>query len=171
MTYVEVASRLLLVTVFGFALAGKVAGRRAWAGFVESVAEMGVAGGAAVAVAVAVAEGAVAVLLLTPASWAGTAGFTLAAGLLGCFTVAVALVIRRGDVVPCRCFGPSRTPIGTPQLVRDLVLVAVSLIGLAASLLDGPFDPVLGTLAGVLGAVLGLLITRWEDLAALVRAS
>jgi hypothetical protein len=49
-----------------------------------------------------------------------------------------------------------------------VVLLVVALLGLAASLVDGSFDPALGAIAGVFGAVLGLLITRWDDLASLL---
>ncbi|TDD11934.1 methylamine utilization protein MauE [Nonomuraea deserti] len=174
MQYVEVASRLLLVTVFAFALAGKVRGRRAWAGFVESLSEMAVIGRAVVpaaAVAVIAAEAAVIVLVLLPPGGAATAGFALAAVLLSCFTLAVGAVARRAAPVPCRCFGASETPVGVPHVVRNLILVTASLLGLVGSLTNGSVDPVLGSVAGILGAVLGLLMARWDDLAALLRPS
>ncbi|MEO3802186.1 MauE/DoxX family redox-associated membrane protein [Nonomuraea sp. B1E8] len=174
MQYVEVASRLLLVTVFAFALAGKVRGRAAWAGFVESISEMAVIGKAVVpmaAVAVTAAEAAVIVLVLVPPRWAATAGFVLAAVLLSCFTLAVGAVARRPAPVPCRCFGPSETPLGVPHVVRNLILVTASLLGLVGSLANGSADLVLGSAAGVLGAVLGLLMARWDDLAALLGPS
>lgn len=172
MQYVEVAGRLLLATLFVLALAGKVSGRGAWDGFVESIREMAVIGRAAVpaaAVAVTVAETAVIVLVLVPLRWAGTAGFALAAGLLGCFALAIRAVTRRGAAVPCHCFGPSRTPIGVPHLVRNAILVAAALLGLVGSLVNGSFDLALSAVAGVFGAVLGLLMARWDDLVALVR--
>ncbi|MEO3890715.1 MauE/DoxX family redox-associated membrane protein [Nonomuraea sp. B5E05] len=174
MQYVEVASRLLLVTVFALALAGKVRGRRAWEGFVGSLREMAVVGWAVVpmaAVAVTVAETAVIVLVVAPPRWAGTAGFALAAVLLGCFTVAVGAVARRPAPVPCRCFGPSGTPVGVAHVVRNLILVAASLLGLVGSLANDPADLVISAAAGTLGAVAGLLLARWDDLAALLRPS
>ncbi|MEO3796727.1 MauE/DoxX family redox-associated membrane protein [Nonomuraea sp. B10E15] len=174
MRYVEVASGLLLVTVFALALAGKVRGRRAWEGFVESLREMAVIGRAVVpmaAVAVTAGEAAVIVLVLVPPRWAGTAGFALAAVLLGCFTLAVGVVARRPAPVPCRCFGPSETPVGVAHVVRNLILVTVSLLGLVGSLANDSADPVISAAAGTLGAVLGLLLARWDDLAALLRPS
>jgi hypothetical protein len=174
MQYVDVASRLLLLTVFAFALAGKVSSRRAWSEFVESIRAMAVLDAPKVppaAAATAVAEAGVIVLAVIPLRWAGSAAFILAAGLLGCLTVAVAIVVRRGAAVPCRCFGASETPLGVPHVVRNLVLVATALLGLAASLVNGSFDVGLCVVVAVFGAALGLLMARWDDLVSLLRVA
>ncbi|MFI7464923.1 MauE/DoxX family redox-associated membrane protein [Nonomuraea sp. NPDC049646] len=172
MQYVDVACRLLLLTVFALALASKVTSRTAWREFVESVRAMRVARGEAarpVAVAAAVAEALVVVLAAIPLSWAGTAAFVLAAGLLACLTVAIVLVVRRGAAVTCRCFGASTTPMGVPHVVRNLVLLAVALLGLAGAAAAQPADLALAAIVGVFGAVAGLLMSRWDDLTALLR--
>ncbi|GAA3613563.1 methylamine utilization protein MauE [Nonomuraea rosea] len=171
MQYVDVASRLLLLTVFALALVSKVSSRRAWGEFAESLRAMAVVGDTKVPVAAAgaaAAEGGVIVLAAVPLRWAGSAAFILAAGLLGCLTVAVVMVVRRGNAVACRCFGASQTPLGLSHVVRNVVLVVIALLGLAGSLANGSFDPALSAIAGVFGAVLGLLITRWDDLASLL---
>ncbi len=168
------ASRLLLLTVFALALAGKISGRKAWGAFVQSIHAMSVVApsrAAAAAVATAVAEASIVVLAAVPVRWAGTAAFALAAGLLACLTLAVVRVIRRGAAVPCRCFGPSETPLGAQHVTRNLVLIAVALAGLAASFAGGPLDPPLAAVVAVFGAALGLLMSRWDDLVSLLRTT
>ena len=55
-----------------------------------------------------------------------------ALALLVAFTVVVAVQVVRGRRVPCACFGQlSRRPVGAGTLVRNLVLVALAVIGLA----------------------------------------
>ncbi|MEU0572530.1 MauE/DoxX family redox-associated membrane protein [Nonomuraea sp. NPDC005983] len=169
MSYVEVGCRVLLVTVFALALWSKVSGREPWARFVRSVRDMTPWRSNAVPVAVAAGEAAVIVLAATPLRWAGALGFALAAVLLGCFAVATALVVRRGAAVPCRCFGASETPMGWAHVIRDLVLIALAALGLAASTAFGLADMGMAVISGVSGAALGLLITRTDDLASLLR--
>ncbi|CAG6392501.1 hypothetical protein NMG29_13930 [Streptomyces cocklensis] len=172
MQYVDVAGRLLLITVFALALAGKVSSRDAWQEFVQSVRSMAVIDrgkAPAAAVATAAAEAAVVVLAVIPLRLAGTAAFLLAAGLLGCLTVAVAKVVRRGAAVPCRCFGASQTPLGVAHVVRNLILVATALLGLAGSLAHGHLDVAFCAVVAVFGAGLGLLMARWDDLVSLLR--
>ncbi|SEG95342.1 hypothetical protein SAMN05444920_10943 [Nonomuraea solani] len=170
MQYVDVAGRALLITVFALALVSKVSSRAAWSAFVRSTRSMRVVGDGlapAAAVATAAAEAGVIVLAAVPVRWAGSAAFVLATGLLGCLTVAVVLVVRRGAQVPCRCFGATETPMGTPHVVRNLLLVATALLGLAGSLVGGSFDPALTVVIALFGAVLGLLMARWDDLVSL----
>ncbi|GAA3246412.1 MauE/DoxX family redox-associated membrane protein [Nonomuraea helvata] len=174
MQYVDVASRLLLLTVFALALGSKVSSRSAWNEFVRSIRTMAVIDNAkapAAAVATAVAEAGVIVLAVIPLRWAGSLSFVLAAGLLGCLTVAVIMVVRRGAAVPCRCFGASTTPLGVEHVVRNGILIAIALLGLGASLVNGSFEPGFGIVAGVFGAVLGVLMSRWDDLVSLLRTS
>jgi hypothetical protein len=172
--YVDVASRLLLLTVFVLALAGKVSGRGAWDEFVASIGKMAVidtSKAPMAAVATTVAEAGVVVLAVVPLRWAGSASFVLAAGLLGCLTLAVLRTVRRGTAVPCRCFGASDTPLGMPHVVRNALLVVVALAGLAASFVSGPFDVGLAVVVAVFGAALGLLMARWDDLVSLLRVA
>jgi hypothetical protein len=125
----------------------------------------------AAAVATAATETGIVVLSAIPLRWAGSAAFVLAAGLLGCLTVAIGRVVRRGAAVPCRCFGASETPLGMPHVARNLILVAAALIGLAGSLASGPFHLVFSLVAAVFGAALGLLMARWDDLVSLLRTA
>ncbi|MEV0460735.1 MauE/DoxX family redox-associated membrane protein [Catellatospora methionotrophica] len=172
MSYVEVAGRLLLVTVFGIALAGKVSSRSAWAAFEASLRDMDVVPVArlsAAARASAAAELAVIACLLIPGKIAGFAGFILAAGLLAVFTVAIALVVRRKRAVPCRCFGASAIPLSGRHLARNGALIAVALAGAVAVPATTGLPIPAAVLAGVVGAVAGMLVAAMDDLVALVR--
>ncbi|MEV0385475.1 MauE/DoxX family redox-associated membrane protein [Nonomuraea sp. NPDC050643] len=172
MQYVDVAGRALLITVFVLALVSKVSSRGAWSAFVRSTRAMAVIPdklAPPAAAATAAAEAGVIVLAAVPVRWTGSAAFVLATGLLGCLTVAVVLVVGRGAAVPCRCFGATETPMGAPHVIRNLILLATALLGLAGSLVSGSFDPAFTVVVGLFGAVLGLLMARWDDLASLLR--
>lgn len=170
--YVEVAGRAVVAVVFALALAGKVSSRSAWVEFLESLRRMDVIGTAwirAGAVATVGAEAGIVVLALVPVRAAGTVAFTLAIGLLGALTAAVVRVVRRGAGVACRCFGASDTPLGRQHIARNLTLVVVAVLGLAGSLAGGTFQAPMVAIIALAGVVVGLLVTRWDDLAALVR--
>ncbi|WP_157546376.1 MauE/DoxX family redox-associated membrane protein [Hamadaea tsunoensis] len=171
MQYVDVAARLILVTVFALAFASKVAGRAAWAAFVKSLRDMAVVPERlvpAAAVAAAAAEAAVVLVALVPVRVAGTVAFVLAAGLMAALTLAVTAVVRRGAAVACRCFGATTAPLGTAHIVRNALLLGVSLLGLAGSFVDGSVQWGLAAIVGLFGLVIGFVVTRWDDLAALV---
>lgn len=77
----------------------------------------------------------------------------LAAGLLSAFAVAVARRVRRGDAVPCGCFGEtSPRPVGRDTVVRNVLLVVLALTAAAYGEQGG------GAAAVVLGVAGGLLV-------------
>lgn len=170
MRYVEIGARLLVGVVFVVALAGKVTGPPAFRAFVASLRAMRVVparlAGAAAAASIAV-EAVIVVLLAVPGRWAAGAGFVLAAGLLCVFAGAIALSLRRGNRAPCRCFGASATPLGRGHIVRNAGLVAVCAAGLAAAFGTGSADPAAAVVAGGAGLVAGILVTAYDDIAAL----
>lgn len=172
MPYVEVASRLLLATVFAIALAGKVSSRAAWTAFEESLRAMAVVPAPRVALAAkgsVATETAIVVLLLVPARAAGMAGFVLAAGLLAVFTYAITTVVRRKQAISCRCFGASTTPLSVRHIVRNSALIAVALLGAVATAGTTAAQLPAAVLAGVVGAVIGMLVAVLDDLVALLR--
>ena len=85
--------------------------------------------------------------------------------LLGAFTVGMAISLRRGDRAPCHCFGTRAAPLGAGQVIRNLVLSLVAVVG-AATALGGPGDVgVAGVaVAAFAGLSAGLLATRLDDL-------
>lgn len=126
-----IALRCLLVLVFAAALAGKLRGEGAAGDFARWVAELRIVPASragAAATATLAAEGASAVLLLTP--WTVLPGLVLAGGLLGVFAVAAYSVHRRGIAATCRCFGRSDAPLGLRHVVRDAGLALAALAGL-----------------------------------------
>jgi hypothetical protein len=170
--YAELACRLCLLTVFAIALAGKLSGRDAFAAFTSSLRQMSVIPQGTVVLAARMSVGAealVVVLLAIPVRGAGVAGFAVAAGLLGVFTGAIVSSLRRGNLAPCRCFGASSTPLGRRHVFRNAALVSVALLGFAAALVPGTAGIGGLLVAGAAGMVVGVTVTAFDDIAALVR--
>ncbi|MGW2623900.1 MauE/DoxX family redox-associated membrane protein [Micromonospora taraxaci] len=171
MRYLEVACRLLLVTVFGVAVYTKVSGRPGWLSFVDSLRQLPVPTSVArpAALLTVSVEVLVALLLLVPLRWAGEIGFALAAGLLVAFTSVIALAVAKGSRATCRCFGASSTRLGWPHIVRNGTLLVVAVLGLAGASAPESLGASGALLAGVGGLVLGVLVTAMEDIFALIR--
>jgi methylamine utilization protein MauE len=170
--YVEVACRLLLATVFAIALAGKVSSATAWTAFEDSLREMDVVPENRVAVAArgsVATEFAIVVCLLIPSMATGLAGFVLAGGLLAAFTWAIMIVVRRKQKVACRCFGASTTPLSLRHMIRNELLIAVALTGFITTANSGTAALPAAILAGVTGAVIGMLVAALDDIVALLR--
>jgi Methylamine utilisation protein MauE len=137
------AARALLAGLLAVSASAKLRGPEALHGFAASTVALRIASrrwSFPLAVATAVAEAVTAVLLAVPGT--APAGLAAAAVLLATFTAAIGLSLKRGARAPCRCFGASRTPLGAPQLLRNLVLLAVCGAALAASTRPaGPLHP------------------------------
>jgi hypothetical protein len=165
--YLETGIRCLLGTVFLISCCGKLVGRGAFGAFVASVRGMRVLPpvlARPVALAVVAAEAAVCLLVAVPARSAALAGFAVAAGLLAVFTAGIVLARRRGVRAPCRCFGPSRVPLGSRQVVRNAVLAAVAVTGLVAAAERGSGRPAAMVAAALGGALLGGLVALLDDI-------
>ncbi|GAA2588845.1 methylamine utilization protein MauE [Dactylosporangium fulvum] len=154
-------SRCLIGAVFAIAVVSKL---RAPGAFVTSVRQMEVlpTGWAPpVAVAVVVGEAAV-VLAMVRAPLPGFAGAML---LLGGFTAAVAVAMRRGKPATCRCFGTAGAPFGRRHVMRNLALIACA--GAGGALAAAGVTDVTGRMlalampAALLSAV---AVTRLDDL-------
>jgi len=171
-----------LAVVFAAALWGKVS----HAGFVEYRRSAGLLWPGStpltptmrhvLAVAVLGAEAVVTVVLIAGvvltvpgggwwAVWALSAGFLVAAVLLGAFTVGHAVARGRGRVVPCACFGRTTTTAPAAAMVRNGVLLVVAVAGLVFALLDADVAAAEEVLVAVLaGSVSGLLLVNMEEL-------
>lgn len=133
MSYLVLGARVLLAGLLGLSAHSKLRSRPALAGFAASTVAMRIVPrrwSVPLALATGVAEAATVVLLAFPAT--ATAGLVAAAALLVAFTAAIGWSLLRGARAPCRCFGASRTPLGAPQLLRNLALVGVCGAALAA---------------------------------------
>ncbi|MEU0396133.1 MauE/DoxX family redox-associated membrane protein [Streptomyces sp. NPDC006208] len=171
MYYIGLAARLLLVLVFAAAAAGKSWRRGSFDAFGSSLTALRLFPrrlSAPVAVATVVAEAVTAVLLAVPAT-AG-AGLALALVLLGAFVAGILAARRGGRQVPCRCFGATSMPLGIPHVIRNALLAAVAVVGLAAmasTSAPGSVHPGGLAIAGVTAAVGALMVVRMDDLLAL----
>ena len=80
------------------------------------------------------------------------------AGLLTAFAVAIGLRVRRGDAVPCGCFGEtSPQPVGRDTVVRNVLLVILARMAAAAS---GGNDGIWSALLGAAGGFAFVLESR-----------
>jgi hypothetical protein len=157
---VVLGCQFLLGLVFAAAVAGKVTGYRA---FVGSVEDMGFRPAAPIAALVLLGEIAVVALVVT----VPPAGFALAALILVTFAAAIVLSLRRGNTKPCRCFGRSTTPLGRHHVWRNVLLIAVAMLGALAE--PGTAGPAVAVLAAVAGVIAGTLVVMLDDLRFLFR--
>ncbi|WP_395842441.1 MauE/DoxX family redox-associated membrane protein [Archangium violaceum] len=165
MSAVDLGCRLMLSVVLTLAFASKVRNRSSFQDFIQTLGRFGFPKpwvGSPLAAAVVLAEAASALLLLLTS----LAGYVLALALFTGFTLGIARVLRRGERVRCRCFGASDTPMGASHLVRNGLLIAVTLAGAVGHEVGPPSSPlsVAGWGAGALGVLAGFFITRWDDL-------
>ncbi|MEW2404221.1 MauE/DoxX family redox-associated membrane protein [Streptomyces sp. NPDC046862] len=172
MEYLFAGARGLLGLVFLVSVVGKVAGRSAFTAFVGSVRALGVVPPVLVrpvARTVIAWEVAVCVLVAVPGRSAATAGFLAAVALLAGFTTGIAAAVRRGATAPCRCFGASTTPLGTPHIVRNVVLCAVAMAGALSAPVAADARPGGAVVAGATGLFAGAVITQLDHLLTLFR--
>ncbi len=137
------AARLVLSVIFAVAGGAKLADREGTAFTLEQfgLPRRLASGGA---VLLPLAELAVAGLLLPDAT--ATAGALGAAVLLTLFIVGISVNLARGRRPDCNCFGQiGSAPVGPATLVRNVVLLALAVIVLAA----GHGDAGAATLAGI----------------------
>ncbi|MFJ7496361.1 MauE/DoxX family redox-associated membrane protein [Streptomyces sp. NPDC097727] len=164
--------RCLIGAVFLISFLGKISGPGKFDAFIESVHGMRIVPSRAarpVARVVLAAEGSVCLLLAAPAAVGTLAGFTLSAGLLMSFAVAIALSVRRGVRAPCRCFGASAAPLRLWHAVRNLLLTAGAAGGAVAATGSGQVHVGGAVLAVFGGLLLGGLVTVLDDLFDLFR--
>lgn len=171
MQYLAIGCRTATAVVFLLAVAGKVLGSGAFAEFTRSVADMKAVRPRLVqpaARATVLAEALVLVLVAIPLRITAVLGFAVAVLLTALFSNAIRRTLRSGNRVPCRCFGRSSSPLGPRHLVRNGLLLALTVTGLAVSWAAGSAD-LAGALVAVLaGLFLGLIIASFDDLAQLL---
>lgn len=172
MAVVEIALRTILALVFAIAFISKVRSASAFGEFASALNAIGWLprpGRAAAARLIPLSEAAVVVLLVVPATVA--LGFGLGGLLLAGFTVVTGAEVANGRQVQCRCFGAGSAPIGPAQIARNVVLLAVSLAGLAIEPIShGHATGAALVLALGLAVLAAVALVRWDDLVYLVRA-
>lgn len=171
MAALEIALRTVLAVVFGIAFISKVRSRSAFHEFVSSLDDIGWLNRRwrpAAAALIPELEAAVVMLLVVPAAVAF--GFGTAAALLVVFIAVTAAELAKGRRVRCRCFGAGTAPIGPAQIARNIVLLTVSVTGLALESVGHSRANGTGFVLAVgLGVLAALAFVRWDDLAYLLR--
>jgi hypothetical protein len=130
--YFVLACRVVLVVVFLWAIVGKLYPRGRFDAFAASIAVARLVPGSfarPVAVGAVVSEAIVVSLLVVPATY--RFGLACAAVTLLAFTGA--LQRFRSRAVPCRCFGSSRTRVGSRSMLRNWTLIALCVLAGAAA--------------------------------------
>lgn len=155
MNYLDCATRVALGTVFLVAAAGKArpVTFRAFVASLDAVRPLRRRLGRAAAGAVVAVEALIVVALIVPV--AVVAGYLLAVAALSTFTVVAVAAMGRGERLRCRCFGADAGPIGRTQVVRNILLAAAGLGGLAAHVTAGA-APGVNTAGLVLAVAVGL---------------
>jgi uncharacterized membrane protein YphA (DoxX/SURF4 family) len=166
------------VTVMAiFALAGwsKIRSGQAFVAFGDGTPALRSVDGLVVrvlTVAVIVAEVSTAGLLAVgfAAGWAAVTGFSLAGLLLASFTAALTIAVRRGDQVPCRCFGASDTNVGWRHVVRNIALIVCTVFGASGRLMgDGAVDAPTVVAAVAVGTAMTIITLKLDDVVATFR--
>lgn len=172
MLYVAMVCRLIIGVTFAAAVLGKVRSRAAFSSFTVSLAvldRLPVRSRPVVAAAAVAAELTIVALVAWPPTV--VAGLALAAAALVVFTAVMIHAGRRGLPVTCRCFGGGEESWGRVQLIRNIVLGVVALLGVIAlgTAPDAPVSPGATGVTAVAGVVAALLLVHAGDLAYLLR--
>ncbi|MFE5086843.1 MauE/DoxX family redox-associated membrane protein [Streptomyces mirabilis] len=130
----------------------------------ESARSMGVPARLSRLLAVAVVVGECAAVVLLALGPGGAPGFVLTLLLLAAFTIGIVRTLRSGTKASCACFGASTAPIGRRHVVRNTVLLALAVCGLAAALAGTPAPTqAAGVLIAAFGALVGALLVIFTD--------
>jgi len=167
MNYVGVAARVLVAAVLLHAALGKARSPRAQAALTDVLRALpGIGRRAAGAAQVLIAaEVSIAVLALTPAT--ARLGAALAAALLAGFTGGTGWLVYRRVGAACNCFGGTGVLLRRDHVARNAALASVAVLAALA----GPapdLDRTGALTAAVVGCLVALLVTRWDDLAGLL---
>jgi hypothetical protein len=162
--YLLLIERTLFVVVFGLAAFGKLRGGAGFRAFVAWLARLlRVPGRTATALAalLVTAELATVALLLVPAT--ARLGLALTCALLLVFICVVVYAIRAGVLTECRCFGGAGALMSYPLIVRNALLIALAVPGVAIASPAPAGEPVLAGLAVASGLALAALFVRGYD--------
>jgi hypothetical protein len=161
--------RVAIGLTFAFSAAGKLRDITAFRQAIADLELFAEGWSKTIAICLLVAESAVAVMVAVGGP-ALVPGFLLAAGLLVVFSVALVLALRRGVRVACNCFGPAERSLSPYDVVRNLLLIGCSLVGVWA--LSTPRHDLASldvALMVVMGTCLVVLLTNLSDVVTTLR--
>jgi hypothetical protein len=166
MAVVLVALLTVPCAVFAVSSWSKLRGRAAFVASLEAMRLVPARLVRPVAAAVSGAEAVVAVGLLVGLWHRGVALVALAAAgpLLAVLTAGIVVLLRRGTVAHCACFGGAGQLLRRAHVVRNGLLLLV--VGAAAALVvaTGPAGPAATALGAFAGGVGALLLIRLDEL-------
>lgn len=171
--WLTTACQAALFVTFAVAAASKTARAGAFADFRSSLPRMLPVPRRmvpAVALAVVLVEATIALTVAVPAL--AVAAFLLAGLTMAVFTASIIMMMRHGSMEPCHCFGASSRPPGRLDLVRNLALLFIALVGaLGAATSSGTTGLPGATVAlcATVGAVLALLLINIAEIADLLK--
>jgi hypothetical protein len=168
MGYIDLAMRAAIGIVFAVACTSKLRSRIAFERFTRSLEVLKLPSAAKprlIAPVVVAAEVATVVSLAAPVAVA--IGFTLALTLLLAFAFSIVRAVTGGVQVPCQCFGSDGATLAGRHVLRNVLLVVLAAIGLAAQLSGTASGASVagGLVAALAGAALGYMFIRWDDIA------
>lgn len=167
MTYLAAACQGLLIAVLAVSAASKVRRRADFRDFVASLRRTGLLQPSAarvVALMVVSTEGSAALLLLLPGT--RRPGFVVAGLLLAVLTAGVAVIVRRGKRVTCRCFGASGAPLQIRHVIRNATLTGAAVVGVIAG---APTFNAVAVVVVLIGVVCAAPVILLDDLTELFR--
>ena len=168
MSYIAEIGGVTIVVVFLASLAHSALGVRRYTRFARWFRALplpGASSSGAPVLFLLVELGAV-VLLLMPAT--SRYGAALAAAMCVVFGAVTAYLASLPEPPSCACFGESIAPLGLHNIIRDLLLVVVSVPVLLRGAVWLPV-PAASAMCAASGVVLGMLLVAWEDITFLVR--
>jgi uncharacterized membrane protein YphA (DoxX/SURF4 family) len=133
MTYASLACRLICCLVFVVSSYGKLHNKPAFEEFVSWVGSLWTLSARfrrPLAIAVAASEILAVLLIAIPRTSA--VGLVLAAALFFGFSIGIFVIIRSKRTIGCNCFGASAAQVGIQHLVRNLLLCAIAVAGIAS---------------------------------------
>jgi hypothetical protein len=170
MQYVAIACRCLLGFLFLWSPVVKARSGRAYRQYVASARELA---GTTQGVAWVLASAAVGAELLTVVLLAVPglviAGYAVALALLAGYSGTLALALRRGVRVPCRCLGSRAGPIRPALLGRNAGLLLTGAVGLIATTGSSRgVEPIPVAVSVLAAVVMAVLVVFFEDLTAVL---
>ncbi|MFI6783476.1 MauE/DoxX family redox-associated membrane protein [Micromonospora sp. NPDC050276] len=167
MSHAAIMSRWVICFTFAIAVAGKLGSLRSYKEFSESLdAWFGrnLPKSVRTTLAGAVITAELAVVALTAFDGSAIIGLLLAIALLLSFTLAMVIAVRMGRQIVCNCFGRGAQDVSTVHFVRNGIILIISGVGaVGADLGTSSVLPI------VLALVIGLAISRIEDIGYLIR--
>ncbi|MBV9791119.1 MAG: hypothetical protein JOZ51_23185 [Chloroflexi bacterium] len=168
-THLLLFCRIALALIFAVSALGKA---RDVAAFREAIADFKLLPAGLVSAAAwgfLVGEVAVVLLMLAGGALLGL-GFVLAIVLLALFAVALLLVLQRRIKVTCNCFGRSEQHVSPYDVLRNLLLIGCSLLGLALVAETGAtINSAEVVLIALMAAAFTLCVTNLADIAETLR--